>query len=1000
MTATLILNALAAEFSVPSTSVQAVLEMVDAGLTPPFIGRFRRAATGALPESHIRRLLHRRGELEELDRRRGTILRALERFENVPEQALDAVRNCVDRFELEDLFIPHRRPEPEVQLAMDRGLGGLADALVAAVPRGERPPRADATEGAAKEEGAEAAAASPAQAPGDAETPPVLEKSAEVSDAAAPEAAAPDSTADAAAADAPADAPADAAAPTEGAAPAQANGDQPVPAADAPAAAPEQASAPDVAPEPAAAAPAAPAAGSAGGDSAAGAAAAAAANEEALRIAGLAGHIAVTPELARMCEPFVVPDKGVHTDVEALAGALRILSDRLGRDARLRGLLRRMLRKRGSLKVRPLVDAGKAGRHKPLLKLDTPLKQLQGHRLVALRQAQKERILNYTLHLDSGQALPKVRQALGKHTKTECEPLLQEVARQALEARLMPALEADVRLELKERGDAEALRFLAQHLRQLLLTSAHGPRQVFGVDVNAKGDWTLALIGERSEVVRTVRIEVGDKEPAALGAELVAFFGDNDVRLGATGHGKGPRAGGRKLRAALAAAGSEVILTVANEAGLSNYAGSEVARKELPDAAVPERMAISLGRRLQDPMSEFLKVDPRHLALGSEQGLVSKANAKRVLRETIESCVAHVGCVLNWAPPSVLRNMPGLDDATVTKLLEARESAPFHSREQLRAEGFLTEAQWTSVIAFLRLPSSDAPLDRTSLHPEQYDLARRLLESAGGAPEESLGRPGVTKGLKRAAFEVDEHTWRDLMRELSMPGRDPRLRLFAPRLLSPDTDSARLTPGRVIEGVVTAVASFGAFVDVGLEQDAMVHISEVSQRYVRDARELLSIGQTVRARVVDPSGQRMSLSLKDVPALEKSQRGGGGARRSRGRGRGRGRGASDRDRGPKLRQGDARGMPLGGPGGRRRGGGRGRGGSERRDSGDRVDRADLNRINSSASQEAARNNPFAAFFKPKEEAAPKQQQAKQKPKPKPKPEAAATEQPAQGEESK
>ncbi len=990
MTATLILNALAAEFSVPSASVQAVLEMVDAGLTPPFIGRFRRAATGALPESHIRRLLHRRGELEELDRRRGTILRALERFDNVPEQALDAVRNCVDRFELEDLFIPHRRPEPEVQLAMDRGLGGLADALVAAVPRNERAPRPDSTEGDAKKEETEAAGASPSPASGDGEAPPTLEKSASVSE---PDAA--EIVGDAAVSEAPAENEAL----SDGAAD-QPAADQPAAGEQAPATEPESASSPEGAPAPApetvpaSEMAAAPGADSTGSDSAG----AAAAKEEALRIAGLAGHIAVTPELARMCEPFVVPDKGVHTDVEALAGALRILSDRLGRDARLRGLLRRMLRKRGSLKVRPLVDAGKAGRHKPLLKLDTPLKQLQGHRLVALRQAQKERILNYTLHLDSSQALPKVRQALGKHTKTECEPLLQEVARQALEARLLPALEADVRLELKERGDAEALRFLAQHLRQLLLTSAHGPRQVFGVDVNAKGDWTLALIGERSEVVRTLRIEVGDKEPAALGAELVAFFGDNDVRLGATGHGKGPRAGGRKLRAALAAVGSEVILTVANEAGLSNYAGSEVGRKELPEAAVPERMAISLGRRLQDPMSEFLKIDPRHLALGSEQGLVSKANAKRVLRETIESCVAHVGCVLNWAPPSVLRNMPGLDEATVTKLLEARESAPFHSREQLRAEGFLTEAQWTSVIAFLRLPSSDAPLDRTSLHPEQYDLARRLLESAGGAPEESLGRPGVTKGLKRAAFEVDEHTWRDLMRELSMPGRDPRLRLFAPRLLSPDTDSARLTPGRVIEGVVTAVASFGAFVDVGLEQDAMVHISEVSQRYVRDARELLSIGQTVRARVVDPSGQRMSLSLKDVPALEKSQRG-GGARRSRGRGRGRGRGASDRDRGPKLRQGDARGMPLGGPGGRRRGGGRGRGGSERRDSGDRVDRADLNRINSSASQEAARNNPFAAFFKPKEEAGSKQQ-PKQKQKPKSKPKAVSTEQPAQGEESK
>lgn len=915
MTAKLILNTLAKEFSIKGNEVQAVLEMTDAGLHAPFIARVRRAKTGGLTESQLRRLIQRRTELDELDRRRGTILRQLEKMEDVAPASVTAIENCSDRFELEDLFIPHRRPEPEVQLAMDRGLTALADELVKSMPKAARADKSDA-EAAPAAETTEAPAAEEAPAEAAPEAP-VAEAPAEEAVVEAPAETAAEAPAEAAAeenAEAPAEAPAVAEAPTE--APAEASIE--APAATEPAAA-KDAAAPEVDTSP-------------------------------------APHIHSTEALTLMCQPFVNPDRGIHSVEEALSGAVRILSDRLGRNAALRTTLRRMLRKRGVVEVHASVPQDKMGRHKALARFKSPLKQVQGHRLIALRQAQRERVLAVHLSMDQSMALGKVRAALGRHTDPMHEELLQEIARRAYLARLLPVIEADVRLELKERSDAEALRFLCNHLRQLMFTPTFGRRPVCGVDVSAKGDWVLAFLDEAGNCNKTVRVEVGEKDDAALLVEMLAALEGTGVQLLTTGHDKRARVGTSRLRRVLAASEGDFTVTMVNDAGLGSYANSEIARKELETVAVPERMAISLGRRLQNPMAELLKVDPRHLGLGSEQGLVSKANLKRALSETIESCVAHVGCDVNLALRSELSHMPGLDAAAVERILGALANGPIASREALRTDQILTEAQWTNVAAFLRVPNSSEPLDRTCLHPELYGVAREVLQSVGGSVDESLGRPGVTRGLRREAFNVDENTWRDLMRELSRPGRDPRSWLMRPRLMSPATDPAMITKDRVVEGIVTSVASFGAFVDLGLEKDAIVHISQISSRYIRDARELLSIGQVVRARITEPGGQRITLSLKDVPAKERASGGGGGRRRGGG---GRGRGGRGRERDPRegLRKGDARGMRLGGAK-NRRGGPRKERGDSKEGRGERVDLRKLN-----AQSESAAANPFAHFFK-------------------------------------
>jgi len=968
VTAKPILEHLTREFKTKLEHVQSALEMIDAGLTAPFIGRYRRAQVGGLSESFIRRIERQRTELEELERRKGTILRLLEKEEGIDDAVRAQIERCMDRFEVEDLFLPHRRPEPEVQLAFDRGLGGLADRLTAPLPKEQREDtntgEAGAPAPAAAEEGAAAATEGEAATAVAVETAPETEApaAAPAAEAAAPEAeaAAPEAEAPAAEAAAPA---AEAAAPE-----AQADG------------APAAETTPQAAEAPAAEAqPAAPAAQPA-------------ADARPERSEEAAATAVLTPDLARICQEFVSPDKGVHNETEALAGAMRVLADRLGRNPRLRSAIRRMMRKQGVLRVRPLVDEKAAGRQKGLLKLNQPLRQIQGNRLLAIRKAQKARVLATRITMDEKPALEKVRQALGKHLDPAYFGVLDEVCQQALTRRLLPMIEEDIRLELKERADREALRFLSQHLRQVLLSPVVPRRtRVAGVDVNAKGDWTVVVVDAFGAPASAdeLKFETGDKDAAALGAELAEKLAPLEVEAAVVSSSKGSRAALPRMRAAFKASGLEVFVFVASEAGLSNYANSESARKELADFSISQRMAVSLARRLQDPMLELLKVDPRHLSLGSEQALVSKANVKRTFLETVESCAAHVGCDVNRSPAHFLESLPGLDAEAAQKILARRAEAPIRSREELRDEGILTEAQWASASGFLRVYDSPEPLDRSNLHPEQYLVARRMVESVGGTVDENLGRPGVTRGLKREDFDVDPDTWRDLMRELSFPGRDPRQRLFLPLILEAGTDPATLTKDKVVEGVVTNVTSFGAFVDLGLEKDAIVHISEISDHYIRDARELVSVGQVVRGRVLESTGQRLTLSLKNVPREKReysrggggggggggrggSGGGGGGRRSGGGGGGGRGR-QDDRPRtNPNLRAAQSRRDGLGGAGGGggRRGGGPRRGGpgggrDARRGKGEGDEYVDLKKLNKTA--ETPKNNPFANFFKSDDE---------------------------------
>lgn len=965
MTDSPIVATLSKEFSISADSVAYLVDALSKGLLPPYLGRFAREHTGLAQEGLVRRFAHRLEQLEELERRRATILRTLEGLSGVSEKTLTAARTSVDRNVLEDLYLPYRQPEPEVQLALDRGLGSLADALARSTgpaPAGDAEDEssdepADGDEGTGSDE-----AAAPAEHDGTTDAPTTGDADAHADAAATTEAESSDaesSEAESSEAESSEAESSDAATP-EGESTEAADADGVV--FEAPKEEPRSET-----PEP---------------------------------------TLAFTAELARTCAPFVQPDRDVHTDRDALEGAMRILSDRLGRDPVLRAQLRKLMLRHAVVKVRAGASEDRLKRHRALLKLAVPVRQLQGSRLLSLRQAQRERAVHVVFEIAPETVLPKVRSVLCRRPDPAHAGVIDLIAWQAWTRRLRPMLEEDLRLELKGRADEEATRLVVGQVRQLLMAPTLGPRPAAGLDVDARGDFTLVAVDQFGNPMGAeVKIAVAGKDDFALAEEIGAALRDTDVRWIALAASRAAKPALARVRAAVASIGGEAVVTVVNEAGLSAWANSEPARKELEAFTVQGRMAISLARRLQDPMSELLKVDSRHWGIGLGTGMLTKAAAKRIVSESIQSCACSAGVAMDRPHTSILEHLPGIDAEKAAKLLALVADGSLRTREDLRSCGLFDETQWRNVAAFLRFWHSDEPFDKSSMHPEQYELARRIVEATGRPFEEVYGRAGGIKGQKRVDFGVDEATWRDIVRELGHPGRDPRPRLFPPRMLPAGTTSDQLAKDQVVEGIVTTVTNFGAFVDIGTDKEGLVHVSRVSDRFVRDAREVLSVGQVVRALVVDTQTPRITLTMKGVPDPERAERPRGG---DRGPGRGRGpRGRGDGQRG-EGRRGDGQrgeafpepqrltrvararrdGMPgqdadgrggrgkgrgqgggggrgpgqgRGGPGG---GGGRGRG----RDQGGRDQRDDAAAAAfTRPGKEKSGYNPFASFFSTKDD---------------------------------
>ncbi|ATY10091.1 RNA-binding transcriptional accessory protein [Amycolatopsis sp. AA4] len=628
---------------------------------------------------------------------------------------------------------------------------------------------------------------------------------------------------------------------------------------------------------------------------------------------------------------FVDADKGVADAQAALDGARAILVERFAEDADLIGELREKMWAEGHLssKVRPGKETDGA-KFSDYFDFSEPYTKLPSHRILAMLRGEKEEILDLTMEPSE----PVAEDAPVRVGPTEYEQRiaarfgisqqdrpadkwLGDTVRWAWRTKILLHLGIDLRMRLRQSAEDDAVRVFAANLRDLLLAAPAGTRATMGLDPGFRTGVKVAVVDATGKVVDTHVIyphQPANKWDQSI-AELAVLAKKHNVDLISIGNGTASRETD-KLAIELIKKHPELKLTkaVVSEAGASVYSASAFASQELPGMDVSLRGAVSIARRLQDPLAELVKIDPKSIGVGQYQHDLSEVSLSRSLDAVVEDCVNAVGVDVNTASAPLLTRVSGITTSLAENIVAHRDSnGPFRTRTALKEVARLGPKAFEQCAGFLRIPDGDDPLDASSVHPEAYPVVRRILDRTGTGIRELIGNARTLQSLKPAEF-VDETfglpTVTDILAELEKPGRDPRPAFKTATFAEGVEKIADLKPGMRLEGVVTNVAAFGAFIDVGVHQDGLAHVSALSKNFVKDPRDVVKPGDIVKVKVldVDVPRKRISLTLRldDEP----------GAGNNRGGGR-------DRDRGGQGGGGQRRNQPQ------QRGGG----GRDRRDSG-------------------------------------------------------------------
>ncbi|HEY8451725.1 MAG TPA: Tex family protein [Natronosporangium sp.] len=617
--------------------------------------------------------------------------------------------------------------------------------------------------------------------------------------------------------------------------------------------------------------------------------------------------LAESPDPVRAAADFVNPDSGVADEAAALDGARAILVERFAEDADLIGELRERMWARGQLISRVREGKQEAGaKFADYFDFAEPFSKLPSHRILAMFRGEKEEVLELSLvpSTDDDDSEYPARVARQFDVADRGRPgdrWLLETVRWAWRTRILVRLGIDLRMRMWQAAEDEAVRVFAANLRDLLLAAPAGARPTMGLDPGYRTGVKVAVVDATGKVVATHTIY--PHEPQRRWDESLAVLARlaqlHKVELVAIGNGTASRETDR-LVGDLIKAYPQLKLTkvVVSEAGASVYSASAYASQELPELDVSLRGAVSIARRLQDPLAELVKIDPKSIGVGQYQHDVSEVKLSRSLDAVVEDCVNGVGVDLNTASVPLLARVSGIGSSLAQNIVLHRDThGPFRSRQALLEVPRLGPKAFEQCAGFLRIRGGDEPLDASSVHPEAYPVARRILTAVGG----DLSK---LRRLKPADF-VDERfglpTVTDILRELEKPGRDPRPAFRTAAFAEGVETLADLAPGMVLEGVVTNVAAFGAFVDIGVHQDGLVHVSAMSRTFVKDPREVVKPGDVVRVKVldVDIPRKRISLTLRLEDPGRDAPAGGGVDGSSSG-------GAPRRDRGAAKRPGQAR----------------------------------------------------------------------------------------------
>ncbi|MEO3794517.1 Tex family protein [Nonomuraea sp. B10E15] len=653
---------------------------------------------------------------------------------------------------------------------------------------------------------------------------------------------------------------------------------------------------------------------------------------------------------AATAEGFVT--EGVADAAAALEGARAILVERFAEDADLIGALREQLWNRGRLVSKVREGKEEAGaKFSDYFDFGEPFTKLPSHRILAMFRGEKEEILSVTLEPDDSPDYEmRVASRFGVSDQGRpADKWLTETVRWAWRTRILVHLGIDLRMRLWQAAEDEAVRVFAANLRDLLLAAPAGARPTMGLDPGLRTGVKVAVVDATGKVVETATIY--PHEPKRQWAESLAVLGAlaqrHGVELIAIGNGTASRETD-KLAGELVQHMPSVTKIVVSEAGASVYSASPYASQELPELDVSLRGAVSIARRLQDPLAELVKIDPKSIGVGQYQHDLAESKLSRSLDAVVEDCVNAVGVDVNTASAPLLTRVSGIGSTLAESIVRHRDAnGPFRARSALKSVPRLGPKAFEQCAGFLRIRGGDDPLDVSSVHPEAYPVVRRILGAVKSDLKTLIGNTAALRSLRPDDFTDDTFglpTVTDILRELEKPGRDPRPAFKTATFKEGVEKLSDLTQGMILEGVVTNVAAFGAFVDVGVHQDGLVHVSAMSRTYVKDPRDVVKPGDIVRVKVldVDIPRKRISLTLRledeiTTQSPADGSRRGPGRQGPRGADDGRdgsqgngGRGDGQRGRGQGGR-GDGQGARGDGQGGQgARGDGRGQGGRDER----------------------------------------------------------------------
>ena len=573
-------------------------------------------------------------------------------------------------------------------------------------------------------------------------------------------------------------------------------------------------------------------------------------------------------DLTLEAQPFVDPDREIETTDDALQGASDIQAEGVAEDAELRAKIRRRLWANGKLVTQVKRGHPKGSTNYEMYRgFRAPLRSIAAHQYLAMVRGEDEGILSVEIEGDDGRMLADLESAVLQAGSGELQRLYRAMLRDALDRLMKPSITTQLRKETKERADRVSVEVFAENLHDRLMAPPAGPKTTLGVDPGFRTGCKLAVVDPTGKFQdhATIYPHGADEARHEAAHHVRATVRDHGVEIVALGNGTASRETESFLKDALKHDAPTVPIVMVSEAGASVYSASDVAREEFPDLDVTVRGAISIARRLQDPLAELVKLDPEAIGVGQYQHDVDNKLMQQKLSETVESCVNAVGVDVNMASKQLLQHVSGLNASVAGEIVRYRdENGRFVNRQQLLNVPKLGPKTFEQASGFLRIRNGENPLDNTAVHPERYGLVEQMASDLDVTIADLVQNPEVLDDIeldRYAGDGVGEPTLLDIMDELKQPGRDPRDEFQYARFREDVHEIGDLEVGMVLEGVVTNVTDFGAFVDVGVHRDGLVHISQLADRFVRDPRDVVRVGDIVQVRVVDVDVDRGRFGL-------------------------------------------------------------------------------------------------------------------------------------------